>query len=362
MYHCIDLASMAADPTFYREDTVRDKYFENAEKAGEEGFPEGRLRTMGPISLKTRIIIGTRYFLFTLGNMMVFIVLLLLCFFGASIVPYIVIIASIVLGLQLKSSGSKDRFSDEGIPKGQYGEQDQRSWAYFDTKVVIPDSLRQTAPTEKKRIFCYVPHGIYAVSIGTGISTNLFAPAGKFMRLCCAPVLFKLPLARNWALSVGGIEAKKKEIVRVLDEGHPVKMILDGVAGMPQGHTPTTEIAYLLERKQICAIAKGAKAEIIPCFIFGTTELFTPILDPFGIIAKITIKLNVSLVPFLGAGYIPFGAPRRAPIAVCYGDPVFAKEDESIDSFHARLLAGYTKIFDTHKKSYGWGHKKLVFV
>eukprot|EP00397_Hematodinium_sp_SG-2012_P053239 GEMP01063432.1.p1 GENE.GEMP01063432.1~~GEMP01063432.1.p1 ORF type:complete len:269 (+),score=61.74 GEMP01063432.1:101-907(+) len=34
----------------------------------------------------------------------------------------------------------------------------------------------------------------------------------------------------------------------------------------------------------------------------------------------------------------------------------------SIDSFHARLLAGYTKIFDTHKKSYGWGHKKLVFV
>ena len=75
------------------------------------------------------------------------------------------------------------------------------------------------------------------------------------------------------------------------------------------------------------------------------------------------------------------GPPKRIPITTCLGDPIYpppqeqqqqgdekknAITQEQIDEHHTKMLNGFTKVFETHKKGhYGetkCAKKKLIFV
>ena len=101
---------------------------------------------------------------------------------------------------------------------------------------------------------------------------------------------------------------------------------------------------------------------------FGHTSLWTIFVDPFGILEWLSLKLDASIVPFIGRWCWPLGPPYRVPLLVTIGDPIpCPKLDEpisqaQIDEVHGKLLAGYQTLFDTHKAAYGWANKTLKFV
>jgi len=128
----------------------------------------------------------------------------------------------------------------------------------------------------------------------------------------------------------------------------------------------------LLQRKAICKIALQAGCPIIPAYCFGAGDLWR-IVDPFGgLLRRLSTWLNVSLTPFFGRGWVPFGPPARRPLVMCFGEPVpgsrlpttggAAAIQGAVDAKHAELLEAYKKLFDTHKAAYGRPDAKLIFV
>merc|ERR1711862_168703 len=98
----------------------------------------------------------------------------------------------------------------------------------------------------------------------------------------------------------------------------------------------------------VVAIALQAGAPIIPGFCFGTTDACT-VVDPFfGILRYLSTWLDISLTPWLGRWWIPFGPPARVPLLMCFGDPILchtlpeglSKQEvqAAVDEKHAELL------------------------
>lgn len=91
------------------------------------------------------------------------------------------------------------------------------------------------------------------------------------------------------------------------------------------------------------------------------------VVDPFGILERISIRINVSLVPFVGRWGLPFGGPTRAPVLLAFGEPIRCAKTadpstETVDRHHQEMLESFTAAFDTHKAAYGWADKKLEIV
>merc|ERR1712216_417298 len=127
------------------------------------------------------------------------------------------------------------------------------------------------------------------------------------------------------------------------------------------------EKAWLLKRRGIVKIALKAGVPLVPVYGFGHSSLWTVVVDPFGFLQWLSIKLDTSIVPFYGRFFWPIGPPRRTAVLVAMGDPIKCPQiaeptQAQIDEYHQKLLDGYTKCFDTHKAAYGWPDKKLKFV
>lgn len=115
---------------------------------------------------------------------------------------------------------------------------------------------------------------------------------------------------------------------------------------------------------------KVGGVQIVPVYGFGHSKLWTVLQDPFGIMERISVMANISVVAFLGRWGWPFGPARREPVMVAFGDPIVFPENkggekasrETVAKFHGRLVDGFKDVFDTHKASYGWPDKQLKVV
>jgi 1-acyl-sn-glycerol-3-phosphate acyltransferase len=222
-------------------------------------------------------------------------------------------------------------------------------------------------------IFCVVPHGVAPFGITAyPLWSKLWND--RTCHWTCAPILLKLPIVGYFLKKIGYIPAKSHYILDTLTKKEEnVGIILDGIAGMFQTpardfHTKTEEeVAYLKHRKGIVKIALRAGVPIVPVYGFGHTALYTVVVDPFGILQWLSLKLNVSLVPFFGRFFWFLGPPKRRTVSVCLGEPIHCPkiEDptpEQIRDYHQRMLDSFQQVFDRHKAAYGWEHKKLKFV
>ena len=278
----------------------------------------------------------------------------------------------------------------------QYSVHTRNCTKYCSTSYVWPDTLHRPALTNGDRdrpiIFCVIPHGMIPLGI---LGYPYFSKVWN-SRMCSwtsAPITHKLPFVATALRRRGYIPAKSKPILEALTKNHRnIGIVLDGIDGM--FHTAAKNnkrgggdknqndvaVAAISNRKGICKIALKAGAVLVPVYGFGHSELYDVVVDPFGILEFLSIKLHVSLTPFLGRWGWFMGPPKRhVPLAMCLGEPIFPPSDDNdkndataaitqkqIDEHHSRLLDGFTKVFETHKKAY-YGEdigekKKLVFV
>jgi len=155
-----------------------------------------------------------------------------------------------------------------------------------------------------------------------------------------------------------------REETQVLEDGDSPHIFIDGVAGITVAKaSETEEKIWFLQRKAICAIAMQAKADIVPGYNFGHTELWSPIPDPWGILSRLSLKIDACALPFYGRWGMPMGPPNRRSVVVCYGDPINPKDSNGdVNDLHRRVMEGFRQAFDTHKAAYGWENKKIIFV
>mmetsp|Transcript_35988 Transcript_35988/g.99179 ORF Transcript_35988/g.99179 Transcript_35988/m.99179 type:complete len:370 (+) Transcript_35988:68-1177(+) len=235
---------------------------------------------------------------------------------------------------------------------------------YLHMKYVWPAELQPPRTDQRPIIFCIAPHGVLPFGIDYAFFDKL---GGRICRWVAAPVLFKLPIIRRYLKQIGVIPATAKGIRDAAANNENIGIVLDGVAGIFQSHRENEETAWLCRRKGIVKIALESGAALVPVYGFGHTALLTPILDPFRILERVSIKLDVSIVPFLGRYGWPMGPPRRLPVAMVMGRPVRCPartepSQEDIDKYHCNLLDSFKEAFDTHKAAYGWEKKTLKFV
>ena len=64
---------------------------------------------------------------------------------------------------------------------------------------------------------------------------------------------------------------------------------------------------------------KVGGVQIVPVYGFGHSKLWTVLQDPFGIMERISVMANISVVAFLGRWGWPFGPARREPDGGVWG-------------------------------------------
>jgi len=302
----------------------------------------------------------------------------------------------------------KNGLDYEDIAKSQHFFESHNIMKYCSVSYVWPDTLHRPALTtnrgtaneskeesedenendDRPIIFCVIPHGLAPL----GIAGYPFFSKVWNSRLCSwttVPFVLNLPITGTNMRSLGYIPAKSRPILEALTkQNRNVGVVLDGIDGMFRTKDSDHEVAAtVLDRKGICKIALGANATIVPVYGFGHTEFYDVVVDPFGILEFLSANLGVSLTPFFGRWGWFLGPPKReVPLAMCLGDPIFPPSisggngdvsnnsnsnigsitQDQIDNHHAKLLDGFTKVFETHKRAY-YGEdmgakKKLVFV
>jgi len=264
------------------------------------------------------------------------------------------------------------------VARSQYFFTERNITKYCSLSYVWPDTLHRPVLTDRGGpvLFCVIPHGLAPLGI---VGYPFFSKVWN-SRLCSwttVPFVLGLPIIGNYMRSMGYVAAKSRPILEALKTRN-VGVVLDGIDGMFRTNGSDHEVAAILDRKGICKIALRANATIVPVYGFGHTEFYDVVVDPFGILEFLSARLHVSLTPFFGRWGWFMGPPKReVPLTMCLGDPIFPPTDasgntdgtitqEQIDDHHSKLLDGFTRIFETHKKAY-YGEdvgakKKLVFV
>mmetsp|Transcript_21121 Transcript_21121/g.47704 ORF Transcript_21121/g.47704 Transcript_21121/m.47704 type:complete len:444 (-) Transcript_21121:722-2053(-) len=273
--------------------------------------------------------------------------------------------------------------TDPGDPlKSQYLFTERNVTKYCSTTYVWPGSMQRPALEDTPVIYCVIPHGLVPYGI---VGYPYFSKVWN-SRLCswtCVPFLLKLPIVSKYLNAFGYVPAKSKPILEALTKkDRNIGIVLDGIDGMFQNSTGGgREFGAIARRKGIAKIALKAGVPLVPVYGFGHTTIYDVVVDPFGILRYLSARFQVSLTPFFGRWGWFMGPPKRdVPVSMCFGDPIYppattpgehggspaAITQKQIDDHHARLLEGFSEVFETHKRGY-YGEplaakKQLVFV
>ena len=372
----------ALPDNLYGPDVPTSAWTDRVETSSGHKFPSGSLGKLSPVPWKAQLerLIGIPIYLML--NWLPF--LLPLVCFAVGGARGLAILAAVLASLTLRPVytllGSMLSCIPLalGVPKaqlsGQYVYTERNNQKYLSMRMVWGEAFERYRTTKagegRPVIFAIIPHGIAPLGVtGYPAWSRL---CGGVCRWTAAPVVLKIPLVGPMLRSIGYVEAKGKAISGALSKGDSVGIVLDGIAGMFQ-QSDSIEKGYVLQRKAIAALALRANCAIVPVYGFGHTSLWTVVTDPFGLLERLSIALNVSVCPFYGRWGWPLGAPRRQPVLVAIGDPIecgsapSAASDapptkEQVAEMHARLVEGFTKTFDEFKDEYGWGDKELKLV
>lgn len=177
-----------------------------------------------------------------------------------------------------------------------------------------------------------------------------------------------VPGLRHLMAAIWVINADRKSLKRRLQEkpngsrrGGVVGIVPDGIQGIFHS-TPGEDVLHLGPKRGLLRIACEEGALLAGGWFPGTTDAFTVIQDPLGIMKWISRRLQVSLFLFYGRWGLPI--PRRSPTAICVY-PVRAPKledpsEETLEKLHQEVYGGLARTFDEQKDFVGYIGRSLV--
>eukprot|EP00322_Chrysochromulina_rotalis_P018503 CAMPEP_0115839044 /NCGR_PEP_ID=MMETSP0287-20121206/6050_1 /TAXON_ID=412157 /ORGANISM="Chrysochromulina rotalis, Strain UIO044" /LENGTH=390 /DNA_ID=CAMNT_0003292607 /DNA_START=8 /DNA_END=1180 /DNA_ORIENTATION=- len=361
-FHCLDTASLTADD--YHPDVPVQRWLSLSRTAGARGFKPGEL---AKVTKCPGGVLVERFFGFpTYMHLNVLPFLLPLAWLLGVLRPLVAFyLAPMFAGFAACSLLLPRAKLGKTMEALQYAYTERNTQLYLSLRMLWPHSLHYPAFAKSPLLFAVIPHGFAPLGITAyPLWSKLFSD--RLTRWTTAPFVLKLPLVGAGLRAIGYLPAKAKAIEDTLSvKEQSVGVVLDGIAGMFQAGP--VEKAWVRKRKGIVKIALRTGTPIVPVYAFGHTQLWRVVVDPFGILERLSIALDVSLVLGLGRFFWPLGPARRTPVLVACGDPIVCPKVESpsqemIDKYHEKLVDGYRQVFDQHKEAFGWGHKELQIV
>lgn len=194
----------------------------------------------------------------------------------------------------------------------------------------------------------------------------------------CADVLLAAPVVGLFFRWLGCGSASKKSLLRLLS-ANSVGLIPEGIAGIFENYQHGREggagkkegkskqcRVFLASRKGFVKAAIEAGAPLVPCYHFGTADVFSLASPPRRVAEKLSRKFRISLI--WPAGVLGLPVPRPAPLLVAVGRAVSVKQSavpsvEQIDETHAAFVRSLTEAFDEHKHlAPGYETSELVVI
>eukprot|EP00743_Colponemidia_sp_Colp-15_P004639 GILK01004999.1.p1 GENE.GILK01004999.1~~GILK01004999.1.p1 ORF type:complete len:357 (+),score=33.95 GILK01004999.1:83-1153(+) len=228
---------------------------------------------------------------------------------------------------------------------------------YFSAKGVFSTMLDPT----QKYVVVAPPHGVFPFG---NVIAKFAIP--RMFGFCIhglgASVLFRLPVVRHVVTGLGMIPADRDSAKLALSRGESVGISSGGIAEIFETHQDD-QVVVLRDRTGFVRLAMQTGALLVPAYIFGNTELLDCITDSSGYLQRLSRKLRVSVTLFWGRFFLP--VPYRKPVVAVMADPIPVPHLQNpsadlIAEYHGKFLSSLQELFDTHKASYGWAHKKLI--
>ena len=236
-------------------------------------------------------------------------------------------------------------------------------YRYFSYRVVWSGNAKEACCTTKRAwIGAGPPHGV--VPIANVLSIPAMNSFARPLVGGVASVSEYTPFLRYLCL-FGTCDVSAASIAKCIDEDLCVGTVPDGIAGI-FAYDEDDEIVILKSRKGIAKLALRTGAPILPAYSVGNTQVYTAVFDNFGICEHISRKIKASIFFFYGR--FGLAIPRRVNITMLVGDPILVGPDkipdptpQQIDELHDKLLKSLENLFNQHKASLGWHHKRIVF-
>jgi len=239
---------------------------------------------------------------------------------------------------------------------------------YFPAKIIKTADLD---PAQGPYIFGYHPHGIFVVGVIANFGTNgsnfdeLFP--GIDMRVAVVNPIFKLPIAREFALAAGCVSADKSTILHNLHQGTSM-LIAPGGANEALRTYPGTMDILLQGRKGFVKMGVLAGASLVPVISFGENETFSQYRGSMArkVQGFFMRMMGFSIPLFHGRGVFNYSfglLPHRVPLTSVSGEPIQCPKlpedhpdfDAVVDDLHKRYMEGLQKLYQDHQEEYYLG-------
>ena len=232
---------------------------------------------------------------------------------------------------------------------------------YFSFKAVMDEVRVNNRPAIKVA----PPHGVFPYG---NLLTMAAYPSlyGFSFKGLAASAAVTIPIFKHCLSTIGVISASSESATKALEKGLTIGISTGGVSEVFETNASENEEVIVLKgRKGLIKLAMKTGSELLPCYLFGNTQLFSlysggPLHSSLRTLSR---KIGFALILFWGRFGLPI--PYREPIFGVMGKaiPVVKNPnpaDEEVNALHKRLCDDMVQLFDKHKASYGWEHKKLV--
>jgi 1-acyl-sn-glycerol-3-phosphate acyltransferase len=213
------------------------------------------------------------------------------------------------------------------------------------------------------------PHGVFPYG---NLLAKLVWPSltGHHFHGLAASAALTVPIFKQILKSIGTIDASRQSARKALEQHpHTIGISTGGVAEVFETNAGD-EVIILRERYGLIKLAIRTGADLVPCYLFGNTELLSCWAGegiPHGrtVLEKISRRIGFALIIFHGRWFLPI--PRRTPVLAVLGKPISTYHmkceeptKEQIKEIQNILITRMQDLFDDHKHLYGWEKKKLI--
>ncbi|KAJ3206719.1 diacylglycerol O-acyltransferase 1 [Dinochytrium kinnereticum] len=230
---------------------------------------------------------------------------------------------------------------------------------YFSARLVKTAEL----PADRNYVFSAHPHGVYCLGFFANVTGNpaVFSKVFPGIKLTATtlPLNFRLPLWREFILSLGMVSCDRKALERVLvprKNAKPSGNALILITGGGEEYTymaPNTMDLVIKKRKGFVKLALTTGASLVPIITFGENDLFTRIETP--LVKKLTAFTQRAAhfaFPAFSGRWGPI--PRRIPLTTVFGAPIHVTKidqptHKEIDDLHTEYLRQLQKLYDDYK-------------
>lgn len=243
-------------------------------------------------------------------------------------------------------------------------------WSLFASYFPARLHRYEELPATRKYIFGYHPHGIISHGAFVAFATEALGFSKLFPgitnTLLTLDSNFRIPLYRDWALTLGLASVSKESCENLLGKGgangegmgRAITIVVGG-ARESLDALPGSLTLVLNKRKGFIRLAMRTGADLVPVIGFGENELYDqlraethPLLHKLQLVVKRLMGFTVPL--FFARGVFNYDVglmPFRRPLNVVVGRPIRVEQmDEPdplyVDELHKSYLAELRKIWD----------------